>query len=70
MVLAGGPLRIYSSQDLKNWQVETTYKDLHTECPDFYPIVANDGALQWSSHVAVVLTRLVILNKWMESGPL
>lgn len=47
MVLAGGPLRIYSSQDLKNWQVETTYKDLHTECPDLYPIVANDGALKW-----------------------
>ena len=47
MVLAGGPLRIYSSPDLKNWQVETTYKDLHTEVLTFYPIVANDGALKW-----------------------
>ena len=47
MILAGGSLRIYSSQDLKNWQDETTYKDLHTECPDLYPIVANDGALKW-----------------------
>ena len=70
MVLAGGPLRIYSSQDLKNWQVETTYKDLHTECPDLYPIVPMMAHSSGSSHVAVVLTRLVILNKWMASGPL
>lgn len=47
MVLAGGPLRIYSSNNLKDWKVESTYPDLHTECPDMYPIVANDGVLKW-----------------------
>ena len=39
MVIAGGPLRIYSSDDLVNWQVESVYGDLHTECPDLYPLV-------------------------------
>ena len=38
MVLAGGPLRIYSSDDLINWTLESAYKDLHTECPDLYPL--------------------------------
>ena len=38
MVVAGGPLRIYSSTDLINWECESTYADLHTECPDLYPI--------------------------------
>ncbi|WP_057491387.1 GH32 C-terminal domain-containing protein [Streptococcus orisasini] len=47
MVLAGGPLRIYSSNNLKDWKVESTYPDLHTECPDMYPIIANDGVLKW-----------------------
>lgn len=47
MVLAGGPLRVYSSSNLKDWKVESTYPDLHTECPDMYPIVANDGVLKW-----------------------
>ena len=37
MVVAGGPLRIYSSDNLRNWKVESTYADLHTECPDLYP---------------------------------
>ena len=31
MVLAGGPLRIYSSDNLVNWQVESVYGDLHKE---------------------------------------
>lgn len=47
MVVAGGPLRIYSSDNLKDWTVETTYSDLHTECPDLYPIKASDGAVKW-----------------------
>jgi len=47
MVVAGGPLRIYSSDNLRNWKVESTYADLHTECPDLYPLLADDGSLKW-----------------------
>ncbi len=47
MVLAGGPLRIYSSTNLQNWQVESEYSNINTECPDLYPIRANDGQLKW-----------------------
>ena len=47
MVLAGGPLRIYSSDDLLTWTCEAAYADLHTECPDLYPIKASDGNVKW-----------------------
>ncbi len=47
MVVAGGPLRIYSSEDLLKWKCESTYPDLHTECPDLYPVKASDGKLKW-----------------------
>lgn len=47
MVIAGGPLRIYSSDNLREWNVESTYPNLHTECPDLYPLKANDGTLKW-----------------------
>ncbi len=47
MVVAGGPLRIYSSDNLLNWKCESTYPDLHTECPDLYPVKASDGTLKW-----------------------
>ncbi len=47
MVIAGGPLRIYSSDNLIDWTCETTYADLHTECPDLYPIQADDGRIKW-----------------------
>lgn len=47
MVVAGGPLRIYSSENLLEWKEESAYGGLHTECPDLYPIQANDGKLKW-----------------------
>lgn len=47
MVIAGGPLRIYSSDNLLEWECESTYSWLHTECPDLYPIEANDGNVKW-----------------------
>ena len=47
MVLAGGPLRIYSSDNLLEWKCETPYGNLHTECPDLYPIKASDGNIKW-----------------------
>ena len=46
MVVAGGPLRIYSSENLVDWKCESTYADLHTECPDLYPIQYN-GTTKW-----------------------
>ena len=46
MVVAGGPLRIYSSQDMVNWKEESAYADLHTECPDLYPQEV-DGQIKW-----------------------
>lgn len=47
MVIAGGPLRIYSSDNLLDWTCESTYSTLHTECPDLYPITASDGTVKW-----------------------
>ena len=47
MVIAGGPLRIYSSDNLLEWKCESTYANLHTECPDMYPIQADDGVIKW-----------------------
>lgn len=46
MVIAGGPLRIYSSDNLIDWTCESTYPDLHTECPDLYPLNTDEG-LKW-----------------------
>ncbi|MCF0105425.1 MAG: GH32 C-terminal domain-containing protein, partial [Holdemanella sp.] len=46
MVVAGGPLRIYSSENLVDWKCDSTYADLHTECPDLYPIEV-DGTVKW-----------------------
>lgn len=47
MVVAGGPLRIYSSDNLINWKCESTYKDINTECPDLYPIKTSDNKIKW-----------------------
>lgn len=47
MVIAGGPLRIYSSTNLLEWQAESTYADLHTECPDLFPLYTEDGGVKW-----------------------
>ncbi|EOS62131.1 hypothetical protein C815_00022, partial [Firmicutes bacterium M10-2] len=46
MVVAGGPLRIYSSDDMVNWKEESAYADLHTECPDLYPQEV-EGEVKW-----------------------
>lgn len=47
MVVAGGPLRIYSSEDLRSWNCESVYADLHTECPDLYPVETEAGQVKW-----------------------
>lgn len=58
MVLAGGLLRIYSSDNLIDWKIESTYRGsndignpagtrIETECPDMYPLTAEDGTTKW-----------------------
>ncbi len=47
MVIAGGQLRIYSSDNLRDWQCESVYRGFHTECPDMYPVRADDGKVKW-----------------------
>jgi sucrose-6-phosphate hydrolase SacC (GH32 family) len=44
LVIAGGPLRIYSSDNLLDWTAEANYPNLHTECPDLVrlPVVNGD----------------------------
>lgn len=59
MVIAGGPLRFYSSPDLINWTYESGYKvdqtingkavsNIHTECPDFFKLpVSGETTSKW-----------------------
>ncbi len=47
MVIAGGPLRIFSSRDLLHWTCESVYPEWETECPDLYPVRASDGNIKW-----------------------
>lgn len=46
MVIAGGPLRIYSSHNLYDWKFESGYPQINTECPDLYPIQSSEG-IKW-----------------------
>lgn len=63
MVVAGGPLRFYSSTNLKNWTFESGYNNeqvidgvfvnaIHTECPDFFKL-----SVEGSSQEKWVLVR-------------
>ena len=47
MIVAGGPVRIYKSDDLISWTCEQTRDDINTECPDLYPVKAEDGTVKW-----------------------
>ncbi len=56
MVIAGGPLRIYSSDNLINWKFESSYAQagsqtgsaINTECPDMFPLtVEGTGIQKW-----------------------
>ena len=44
LVIAGGPLRIYSSDNLLDWTIESTYSGIHTECPDMFPLSVTNGS--------------------------
>lgn len=53
LIVAGGPVRFYSSTDLVNWKGESYLTEpgttdlVNTECPDLYPVQADDGAVKW-----------------------
>lgn len=48
MVVAGGPLRFFSSTDLKNWKAEGMQPEITTECPDMYKLQVGDtGVYKW-----------------------
>ena len=59
MVVAGGPLRIYSSTNLIDWEVESVYNQnqtvdgkqinsIYSECPDFFKLEVGDtGTYKW-----------------------
>ena len=38
MAVAGGKLRIFSSTNLIDWTFEHCHEDIHTECPDLFPL--------------------------------
>lgn len=44
MAVAGGPLRFYSSPDLKTWTAQAMQDDIVTECPELYylPVEGTD----------------------------
>ncbi|OVE66908.1 glycosyl hydrolase family 32 [Clostridium diolis] len=48
MVVAGGPLRFFSSDNLKDWHPEGMQDEIQTECPDIYKLEVGDtGTYKW-----------------------
>lgn len=49
MVVAGGLLRFFSSENLIDWQFESVNEDINTECPDLFqlPVDGNEDNLVW-----------------------
>ena len=53
LIVAGGPVRFYSSEDLVHWKGESyltepgTESPVYTECPNLYPVEAEDGTVKW-----------------------
>lgn len=52
LIVAGGPVRFYSSEDLVHWKGESYLDEpagghVYTECPDLYPVKAEDGIIKW-----------------------
>jgi fructan beta-fructosidase len=49
MAVAGGKLRIFSSDDLIRWHFESVAEDIETECPDLFelPVDGNPDCTRW-----------------------
>lgn len=71
MAVAGGPLRLYSSKDLKTWKAEAMQDDIITECPEIYYL-----PVEGTNEHRYVLSeggrwyKLGIYKKQMENGHL
>jgi sucrose-6-phosphate hydrolase SacC (GH32 family) len=46
MIVAGGIVRLFSSDNLIDWRLENSYPDLRTECPDLFPLIL-EGRERW-----------------------
>ena len=46
MIVAGGPVRFYSSENLLDWQPEGMQNEIHTECPDFFKLSVDGGSTE------------------------
>jgi fructan beta-fructosidase len=47
MLVAGGPLRIFSSTDLLHWSFESQVDGIVTECPDAFELQDQQGVSRW-----------------------
>jgi fructan beta-fructosidase len=47
MVVAGGLLRLYGSQDLQTWNLLSEQPEIETECPDLFPLNTPEGRSLW-----------------------
>jgi len=48
MVVAGGPLRFFSSTNLKDWKPEGMQTEIQTECPDLFKLeIEGTGENKW-----------------------
>ncbi|MBC8571081.1 GH32 C-terminal domain-containing protein [Zongyangia hominis] len=44
MIVAGGPVRFFSSPDLIHWKAEGTREEIVTECPDLFELPVEGGS--------------------------
>lgn len=66
LIVAGGPVRIYSSDNLKTWTLEAAYNELHSECPDLFPLkVAGTDDTKW---VVTGSGRKYLIGDFKEDG--
>ncbi|MBQ7012276.1 MAG: glycoside hydrolase family 32 protein [Clostridia bacterium] len=62
MVIAGGTVRFYQSDDLKNWKCVSVNNDINTECPDFFPAkVEGTDTVKW---VLTCAGRHFYVGRW------
>ncbi|MBQ7171799.1 MAG: glycoside hydrolase family 32 protein [Clostridia bacterium] len=62
MVVAGGTVRFYQSDDLKNWTCVSVNEAITTECPDFFPMtVEGTGEQKW---VLTCAGRYAYVGSW------
>lgn len=62
VIIAGGTVRFYQSEDLRNWKCVSVNQDINTECPDFFPIkVEGTNETKW---VLTCAGRHFYVGRW------